>query len=65
MTQTSTCAGPLFVMGLQPLKSGSQDAMNAADGATIGRGIRINQPDEGSARCKGSGALDQPKDFSC
>jgi hypothetical protein len=33
-----------------------QNAMNAGDGATIEPRIRINRPDEGSARCKGSRA---------
>ena len=42
----------------------SQNAMNAVDGATIERRIRISQPDEGSARCKGSRAWDPRKDFS-
>ena len=38
--------------------------MNAVDGATIERRIRINQPDEGRGRCKGSRAWDPRKDFS-
>ena len=41
-----------------------RDAMNAVDGATIAPRIRICQPDEGSARCKGSRASDPRKDFS-
>ena len=41
-----------------------RDAMNAVDGATIAPRIRIRQPDEGSARCKGSRASDPRKDFS-
>ena len=41
-----------------------RDAMNAVDGATIEPRIRIRQPDEGSARCKGSRASDPRKDFS-
>ena len=43
---------------------GSQNAMNAVDGATIERRIRINRPDEGRGRCKGSRAWDPRKDFS-
>jgi hypothetical protein len=38
--------------------------MNAVDGATIERRIRISQPDEGRGRCKGSKAWDPRKDFS-
>jgi hypothetical protein len=33
-------------------------------GETIGRRIRINQPDVENARCNGLGASDQRKDFS-
>src|SRR5674536_139771 len=42
----------------------SQNAMNAVDGATIERRIRISRPDEGRGRCKGSRAWDPRKDFS-
>jgi hypothetical protein len=38
--------------------------MNAADGATTERRIRINRPDEGRGRCKGSRASGRRKDFS-
>jgi len=38
--------------------------MNAVDGATIERRIRISQPDEGRGRCKGSRAWDPRKGFS-
>src|SRR5271163_318303 len=55
-----TCA----LMALQPAILGSQDAMNAVDGATIEQRIRISQPDEGRGRCKGSRASDRRKDFS-
>jgi hypothetical protein len=55
-----TCA----LMGLQPVILESQNAMNAVDGATIERRIRINRPDDESARCKGSRAWDPRKDFS-
>src|ERR1019366_8978387 len=48
----------------RPVILGSQDAMNAADGGTIERRILINQPDEGSARCKGSRAWVQLRDSS-
>ncbi len=43
---------------------GSQNAMSAADGATIEPRIRISQPDDENARCKGSRAWDPRKDFS-
>ncbi len=48
----------------QPVILESQNAMNAVDGATIERKIRINRPDEGRGRCKGSRAWDPRKDFS-
>jgi len=38
--------------------------MNAVDGATIERRIRISQLDEGSARCKVSRAWDPRNDSS-
>ena len=41
-----------------------QNAMSAADGATIEWRIRISQPDEGRGRCKGSRAWDPRRDFS-
>src|SRR5271156_4404586 len=55
-----TCA----LIELQPLILASQVAMTAVDGATIERRIRISQPDDESARCKGSRASDRRKDFS-
>ena len=42
---------------------GTQNAMSAADGATIERRIRISQPDERRGRCKGSRAWDPRRDF--
>src|SRR5208282_786392 len=51
-------------MGLQRMTLESQNAMNAVDGATIERRIRISRPDEGRGRCKGSRAWDPRKDFS-
>src|SRR6202022_2153989 len=51
-------------MLLQPVILGSQNAMNAVDGATIELRIRISRPDEGRGRCKGSRAWDPRKDFS-
>ena len=48
----------------QPVILESQNAMNAVDGATIERKIRINRPDEGRGRCEGSRAWDPRKDFS-
>src|SRR5476651_2051710 len=38
--------------------------MNAVDGATIERRIRINRPDDENARCRVSRVRVQPKDFS-
>src|SRR5580704_4273761 len=43
---------------------GSQNAMNAVDGATIERRIRINRPDDENTRCKVSRAWHPRKDFS-
>ena len=40
----------------RPMISGSQDAMNAVDGATTGRRIRIGRRGDENARCKGSRA---------
>ena len=51
-------------MGLQRMTLESQNAMNAVDGATIERRIRISQLDEGSARCKVSRAWDPRNDSS-
>jgi hypothetical protein len=51
-------------MELQPVILESQNDMNTADGATIERRIRINRPDEGRGRCKGSRASGRRKDFS-
>ena len=52
------------LMGLQPLSLDLPNVMNAVDGATTERIIRISQLDEGSARCKGSGAWDPRKHFT-
>jgi hypothetical protein len=52
------------LIGLQPVSLESQNAMNAADGATTERRIPINRPDEGGGKCKGSRAWDPRKDFS-
>ena len=43
---------------------GSQIIMSAGDGATIGRRIRVSQPDEGRGKCTASRARDPRKDFS-
>ena len=51
-------------MLLQPVILGSQNVMNAVDGATTERRIRINRPDEGRGRCKKLSAWDPRKDFS-
>jgi hypothetical protein len=42
----------------------SQGVINVVNGATIEPRIRINQPDDENARCKGSRALDPNKDVS-
>ena len=64
LSQTSSSRMTCALMGLQPVILESQNAMNAVDGATIERRIRISQLDEGSARCKVSRAWDPRKDFS-
>ena len=64
LSQTSSSQMISDLMGLQPVHLESQDAMNAVDGATIERRIRISQLDEGSARCKVSKAWDPRKDSS-
>src|ERR1700731_4454681 len=51
-------------MELQPVILESQNATGAADGATTERRTRINRPDEGRGRCKGSRASGRRKDFS-
>ncbi len=52
------------LMLLQPVTLELQDAMSVVAGATIKLRIRINRPDDESARCKVSRARVQPKDFS-
>jgi hypothetical protein len=64
LSQTSSSQMISDLMLLQPVILGSQNAMNAVDGATIERRIRISQLDEGSARCKVSRAWDPRKDSS-
>src|SRR5208282_986780 len=64
LSQTSLSHMISDLMLLQPVILGSQNVMNAVDGATIERRIRISQLDEGSARCKVSRAWDPRKDFS-
>src|ERR1700730_7134237 len=63
-SQTSSSQMTCALTGLQPVISESRTAMNAVDGATIERRIRINRPDEGKGRCNGSRAWDPRKDFS-
>src|SRR3984893_19569252 len=48
----------------QPMILESPTAMSAADGATTEPRIRINRPDDVNARCEGSRAPGQRKDFS-
>jgi transposase-like protein len=50
--------------GAAALELGISDHRNAGDGATIGRRIRISQPDEGRGKCRVSRAWDPRKDFS-
>src|SRR5208282_4463251 len=64
LSQTSSSRMTCALMEPQPVILESQNAMNAVDGATIERKIRINRPDEGRGRCKGSRAWDPRKDFS-
>ena len=54
----------LRFMELQPVILELLNAMNAVDGATIERRIRINRPDDENTRCKVSRAWDPRKDFS-
>ena len=51
-------------MLLQPVILGLQNAMSAADGATIELRIRISRPDDENARCRVSRVRVQPKNFS-
>src|ERR1700730_8645541 len=64
LSQTSSSQMTCALMGLQPVILESQTAMNAVDGATIERRIRINRPDDENTRCKVSRAWDPRKDFS-
>jgi transposase-like protein len=50
--------------GAAALELGISDHRSAGDGATIGRRIRISQPDEGRGKCTVSRAWDPRKDFS-
>jgi len=49
--------------GAAAVSLGCLVAMNAGDGAITERRTRINRPDDGSARCRGSRVRDQPNDF--
>src|ERR1035437_5386371 len=64
LSPTSSSQMILDLMALQPVIVESLNAMNAVDGATTGRRIRINRPDDENARCKVSRAWDPRKDFS-
>src|ERR1035438_3854367 len=64
LSQTSSSRMTCALMEPQPVILESQNAMNVVDGATIERRIRINRPDEGRGRCKGSRAWDPRNDFS-
>ncbi len=64
LSPTSSSQTISDLMELQPVILESLNAVNAVDGATIERRIRINRPDEGRGRCKGSRAWDPRKDFS-
>ena len=64
LSQTSPSRMTCVLMGLQPVSLDLQNVMNAVDGATIVRRIRISRPDEGRGRCKGSTAWDPRTDFS-
>src|ERR1019366_9267454 len=64
LSPTSSSRMTSDLMGLQPVSFDSLNAMNAVDGATIERRIRINRPDDENTRCKVSRAWDPRKDFS-
>src|SRR5208282_1751054 len=64
LSQTSSSQMTSDLMELQPVILESLNAMNAVDGATIERRIRINRTDDENARCKVSKAWDPRKDFS-
>src|SRR5450631_3081072 len=51
-------------MGRPVVILGSPTVMNVGGGVTTERKTRINQPDDGSARCRGSRVPGQPSD-SC
>src|ERR1019366_6799833 len=52
LSPTSSSRMTSDLMGLQPVSLDSLNAMNAVDGATIERRIRINRPDDENTRCK-------------
>jgi hypothetical protein len=61
LSQTNSSRMICAHMELQPVILESQTAMNAVDGVTIERRIRISRPDEGRGRCKGSRACASPR----
>src|SRR5450759_1999117 len=64
LSPTSSSRMTSDLMGLQPVSLDSLNAMNAVDGATIERRIRINRPDDENARCKVSRVWGPRRDFS-
>ena len=64
LSQISSLQMICVLMELQPVILESLNAMNAVDGATIERRIRINRPDDENTRCKVSRSWDPRKDFS-
>src|SRR5450759_636190 len=64
LSQISSLQMTCVLMGLQLVILESQNAMNAVDGATIERRIRINRPDDENTRCKVSRVWGPRRDFS-
>src|SRR5450631_4686062 len=64
LSQTSSSQMICVLTGLRQVILESQSVMNAVDGATIERRIRINRPDDENTRCRVSRVRLQPKDFS-
>src|SRR5450631_313857 len=64
LSQTSSSQMICVLTGLRQVILESQSVMNAVDGATIERRIRINRPDDENTRCRVSRVRVQPKDFS-
>src|ERR1019366_7851831 len=64
LSQTSWSQVNYDLMLPQPVILGSQNTMSGVDGATTEPRIRINRPDDESARCKVSRVPGPRKNFS-